>query len=525
MRRPVTSTNVLAPIAAILALSCTKSGTETDNPMGPQGIELRRSSQAYLSDVNVPSTDSNALRTGVRAFALDLYREVAKRAAPEQNVCLGTNSISTVLAMTTAGARNATEAELTTVLQHGLAQNELHPAMNQLAQDLRAEFSGTAVRYDALNSIWLADDHQIEEPFLDTLSQQYDTGVYQVDFAGNAEGARDSINSWISEKTQGLIPELFGSGAITPLTELVLTNAAYLSAPWKDRFDPATTEPAEFALPDGTVVEVPMMARQWTYPFAFDVDWRALELPFNDANAGMVFVLPNEGEFTTFEASFDASTVERIVTALETSQDDVQIVQTQVPRFDFSGNVHLQPALETLGMTSAFDEATADFTGIDPRGTLYVDGFVHRTTISVDENGTTAAVATGEVMVPMPITPVISLDRPFLFFIYDHGTQTVLFVGRLVRPAGTARAPAVTAVVQTDIEAICTSLVQCTDRTTTVAECQSALAADDAMVLEQCADCIRAAAGCRWSTGYCATFSGSLCEASTCASYCPSHAF
>ncbi|HEY5957073.1 MAG TPA: hypothetical protein VIV60_10990, partial [Polyangiaceae bacterium] len=100
-----------------------------------------------------------------------------------------------------------------------------------------------------------------------------------------------------------------------------------------------------------------------------------------------------------------------------------------------------------------------------------------------------------------------------------------LFVGRLVRPVGEARAPATTPVVKTDIEAICASLTPCAGRTKTAAECQAALAADDATELEACADCMLAAAECRWSSHFCATFSGKICEPTTCASYCPSHEF
>ncbi|HEY5957807.1 MAG TPA: serpin family protein, partial [Polyangiaceae bacterium] len=383
--------STLTLLAAIAAPSCSKTGTETDNPMGPDGIEIKRSALGYLTHVDVPAADSDALRNGTRAFALNLYAAVANQSGADENLCLGVNSISTVLTMTSAGARTTTESEFASVLQHGLAQEALHPAMNQLLLDLQAGFSNTAVRYQALNSLWLAKNRQVAAPFLDVLAQQYDTGVFLVDFLGDAAAATRSINAWASDQTQGLIPELFAAGAIDATSELVLTNAAYLSAPWRDRFDPTLTKAAEFRLPDGNVVEVPLMSRQFKYPFAIDVDWRALELPFNGTQAAMVFVLPNEGEFSDFQAKFDANQVQRIVGAIETARQDEQLVVAQVPRFEFSASVNLRSSLESLGLATAFDAAAADFTGIDPKGGLYVDGVVHRTTIGVDENGTTAA--------------------------------------------------------------------------------------------------------------------------------------
>lgn len=524
MKRPRTACGLLFVVLGLLTVGCAARGTETDNPSAPKDVELKRSSLSYLTNLTVAASDQEAVRQGERAFALDLYRRSAAAAAANDNLCIAAHSVATVLTMTSAGARGDTEAELATVLKHGLSPATLHPAMSQLEQQLRASLEGSAVTYQAVNSLWLDRQYQLEQPFLDVLSQYYDTGVYSVNFATNADSARQSINAWIADQTRSLIPELFSADALNSATEFVLTNAAYLSAPWQDRFDPATTSPAEFALEDGTVVDVDMMARQWQYPFALDVDWRALELPFAQANMGMVFVLPNEGEFTQLESSFDAALLDRIVSRLDDWQPTKELVYVRVPRFNFASSIDLKPVLEGLGATTFFDPATANFTGIDAKSGLYADGLLHRTTIGVDENGVTLAAATGEVMVPLPITPNIFLDRPFLFFIYDHSTNTVLFAGRLMRPAGVPHAPAKPPVVQTDIEAICSNLALCTARTTTEADCQSALAAGDAVLLEQCADCIRVAAACYW-TESCGGFNGNLCGTSVCADYCPAHAF
>ena len=514
--------------AASLTIYCTNNGTETDNPAGPEGIELRRSNLTYLTDVEVSADDQQALCDANRAFALDLYGTVASAAAADDNVFLCPIGIATVLSMTYAGARGDTATEMASVLHWELSADALHPAVNALHQSLRAGTENTAVRFDTVNSIWLAEDHATADPFLDVLSQQYDTGVYMVDFAGDAEGARQSINEWVGEQTNGLIEELFAEGAISPLTEVTLANAAYLSAPWRDRFDPVSTEAGEFLLADGNAVDVPMMTRVYQYPFVFAVDWRAVELRFRDANMGMVFVLPNEGEFEQFQANLDGAQLEEIVTALEAAPTDGNTgtsLWLTVPRFEFDASVDLQQALEALGMQAAFDLSAADFSGIDPGGSLYVDALVHRTTVGVDEEGTTAASATGEVMVPLSINPRINLNRPFIFFIYDHDTGTVLFLGRLVRPTGDAHAPANPPDTRTDAEVICETLDEwCEGRTLTVADCMAALAAEDPAVVDQCADCQQMVIDFCANGGSC-PWGSNICDPTTCADYCPSHAF
>jgi serpin B len=477
--------------------------------------------------VEVPADDQAALRDANRGFALDLYATVAGAAPADENVFLCPLGISTVLSMTYAGARGDTATELASVLHWDLGADALHPAVNGLHQSLRAGTENTAVRFDTVNSIWLAQDHGTADPFLDVLSQHYDTGVYLVDYAGDAEGARQSINEWVGDQTDGLIDELFAPGALAANTELTLANAALLSAPWRERFDVVDTQPGEFILPDGNAVDVQVMSRVYQYPFAFDVDWRAAELRFRDASMGMVFVLPNAGEFDEFEANLDSVQLEEIVTALEAAPADGATgasLWLQVPRFDFSASVDLRPPLETLGLQSAFDLSTADFSGIDSAGELYVDALVHRTTVGVDEEGTTAAAATGEVLRPLSLNPTISLDRPFIFFIYDHDTGTVLFLGRLVRPAGDAHAPSDAPDARSDAEIICDSLVECQGRTVTQAECVTALADADQLVLDQCADCHQMGLDLCAGIPGCA-FGPDICDPTTCADYCPSTAF
>jgi serpin B len=67
---------------------------------------------------------------------------------------------------------------------------------------------------------------------------------------------------------------------------------------------------------------------------------------------------------------------------------------------------------------------------------LSISAVVHKAFISVDEEGTEAAAATG---VPMAVSAPnryaeLIVDRPFVFLIRDYKTGAVLFVGRVVNP-------------------------------------------------------------------------------------------
>jgi serpin B len=89
-------------------------------------------------------------------------------------------------------------------------------------------------------------------------------------------------------------------------------------------------------------------------------------------------------------------------------------------------------------MTGAFSER-ADFSGIATGPPMNIGVVEHASTFSVDEQGTLATAATAITIeatsAPSFARPVqFDANRPFLFFLRDDHTGTVLFGGRLAEP-------------------------------------------------------------------------------------------
>ena len=59
---------------------------------------------------------------------------------------------------------------------------------------------------------------------------------------------------------------------------------------------------------------------------------------------------------------------------------------------------------------------------------------LHQAVLKVDEKGTDAAAATTIDMVPYSIPPTINLNRPFLVFIVEDSTKSILFMGKITNP-------------------------------------------------------------------------------------------
>jgi serpin B len=114
-------------------------------------------------------------------------------------------------------------------------------------------------------------------------------------------------------------------------------------------------------------------------------------------------------------------------------------VHVWLPKFRLDENLALTAILAALGLTDMFNNDLADFSGIDGTRQLVVSEVLHQAVVDINEEGTEAAAATAVVMMPRCALPIkdpfeFRAHRPFLFFIRDNATNSILFLGRVVKP-------------------------------------------------------------------------------------------
>lgn len=442
---------VVAPenVVYSLVISNQVSGLRWEGKVNPQGEAAELSmtqGQAEQETVETaPEASADApdatgeeaaqAAAGNTAFALDLYQVLR---AQEGNLFYSPYSISLALAMTYAGARGQTEAQMAEALHFSLPQARLHPAFAALAEQLASRGQGAAssdgegFRLHVANALWGQQDYGFLPGFLDLVDHFYGAGLRRVDFVGAPEEARQTINDWVAGETEGRITDLIPQGIIDAMTRLVLTNAIYFNAAWAEPFEEGMTSDGPFYLLDGGQVSVPMMHQTSFFAYAEGQGYQAVELPYDGQELSMVILLPADGEFEAFESSLDAATLDGILGSLS-----YQSVALTMPRFEFSAQFSLKDALKALGMVDAFT-AAADFSGMTGNRDLFIDAVLHKAFVSVDEAGTEAAAATAVVakLTAAPSDPLqITVDRPFLFLIRDLETGALLFLGRVLDPS------------------------------------------------------------------------------------------
>ena len=129
----------------------------------------------------------------------------------------------------------------------GFPRVGVHKAANAVDLSL-AEASAGPTTLEVANRVFPDDGFSMLDDFVHTAATQYGAVVQPVD-TGDGAAAADTINSWVSQKTRGLIPTIVNENVVRD-QELILVNTVYLKADWLWPFLPGRTRDGQFTVGD-----------------------------------------------------------------------------------------------------------------------------------------------------------------------------------------------------------------------------------------------------------------------------------
>lgn len=415
-------TRILSAMSLGLGMGLLGLGMGWSGSLRPaQGMEP---APILLSRGEVRSEDSATTK-----FAIELHRKIVAGGNREANVFWSPFSVHTALAMIFEGARGDTRQEMANLL--GLPSSPASERSTHVPSAWPDRTSGSGVRLAVANGLWVQDDFSMLPEYVDRVGEVYRAGLELLDFSADPEGARRRINLWVEEKTEEKIRDLLAPGTVTNLTRCILTNAIYFKGDWKTPFIPDRTRDRPFSLVDGTSVQVPTMSHTGIYG-TFTADGvTGLELEYKGGDLSFVVLVPGpESSLSALEEGLSPARISQWFQRIQKGR-----VRIRLPKFLLTSNFSLADVLRDAGMKTAFSRS-ADFSGMTGGRDLAVQNVVHQAYCEVNEAGTEAAAATAGTMEILSISPVVTVDRPFLFLIRDRGRGTIFFLGRVVDPRG-----------------------------------------------------------------------------------------
>lgn len=358
--------------------------------------------------------------SSVIRFSDRLLKQCAAESA-DKNLILSPLSAIYALTLCSNGASGETLAEFEEL--NGIPTAEMNEYLCTYAEKL-AQTEESTVR--TANSLWGNKSiFRIAEDFRTVSEKYYNAESRSLSFADPA--SKDTINAWVSEKTDGMIPQALDE--LDPSTVLLILNTVLFDGVWQNPYEEAQINESVFYCADGT---------QELTEFMYSTEHSYFELDggvgFSKAyKDGYTFtaVLP-DGDPAEFIANTDLS---EVVSAALSGMDRVDV---SIPKFEYESEIGLTDILQKMGLERAFS-GRAELYGLSENGVpLYIDQVLQKAKIITNEHGTKAAAMT-EISVRMTsFRPMekkeIHLNRPFFYMILDTETGIPLFTGVVYNP-------------------------------------------------------------------------------------------
>ncbi|XP_012659713.1 serpin B6 [Otolemur garnettii] len=369
-------------------------------------------------------------------FALNLLKMLAEDNS--KNVFFSPMSIFSALAMVSMGAKGNTATQIAQALSLNKIKGGEGEDVHQALQSLLSEVNKTDKQYllRMANRLFGEKTCDFLSGFKDSCHKFYQAELEELDFRNASEESRKYVNAWVEKKTEGKITELLTPGLVNSLTNLILVNAIYFKGNWEKQFNKQHTKERPFKVSKNEKKPVQMMFKKATFKITYigEIFTQILALPYVGKELNMVIMLPDENtDLKTVEKEI---TYEKFMEWTRPDMMDEEEVEVFLPRFKLEENYDMETVLCSLGMTDAFDQSRADFSGMSSQRNLFLSKVVHKSFVEVNEEGTEAAAATAAIMMMRcaRITPQFRADRPFLFFIQNVRTRQMLFCGRFSSP-------------------------------------------------------------------------------------------
>ena len=397
-------------------------------------------SSTAVNEKQKENQEGKIMEMAMRAneIAFSFYKQ--KAAGKEENFFFSPYSMRSAFAMAREGAKGKTAEEMDKVFFFPSENAEMRLEMQSMAEAAAQAAEGS--EFSDANSFWAHNNYTFLPEYDSALKKHYNAAAENADFVMDAEGARKKINSWASDKTNGIIKELLAKGSVDPLTRLVLVNAVYFKGTWQKAFDKKNTSKENFTLNSGKKVKTMFMQHRKAVrlQYAGTEEGQFLAMPYRkgeDLSGGwleMMIILPKDKEaFADIENNISSEYINEMRRKMTRTE-----VELYLPRFKFAVSHELDSSLKSMGMPLAFSD-NADFSGMTGNNDLKIGYAIQKAFIDVSEEGTEAAAATAVVMAFRSAAvrqrpEVFRADKPFIFLIRDAKTGLIFFMGKLEKP-------------------------------------------------------------------------------------------
>lgn len=396
------------------------SNPEVVNPI----IEQVSGEEAEIGNLNEKTIGFNVFDSSLISF-IDIEKS-------KENYMISPLSFKCALGLAVSGASGDTAKELYSVL--GYDDFSDFESLMRRINDLKVQFDsyneriqgyewieekekeGMKIHFDVANSVWDVSG-KLKEDYIEEVKSKMNAEAKNTTINTVVE----EVNTWVNEKTRGLIPRLL-TMAPNDLGA-VLVNTVYLKSSWFEEFS-VSSNPMKFTDISNNIIEKESINKTDKFAYYKDDDSELVIVPLN-GGANIAYVLGSRENIS-----------EKINKAEKKKEIYVEVPKIEMETtFDKKELVNY---LQANGVKEAFLE-TADFDKMSED--MSIGDIIQKTKIKTDEKGLEAAAATAIIMKDNAMfieqeEPIKFIcDKPFSFYIYSEidGVKDLMFFGNYVK--------------------------------------------------------------------------------------------
>ncbi|XP_030632987.1 serpin H1b [Chanos chanos] len=362
-------------------------------------------------------------------LAFNLYQSMAKDKDLE-NILISPVVAASSLGMVALGGKSSTASQVKTVLSADSVKDEhLHTGLSELMDEV-SDSNTRNVTWKINNRLYGPSSVSFIDDFVKNSKKHYKYDHSKINFR-DKRSAISSINEWAAKSTDGKLPEV--TKDVQNPDGAMIVNAMFFKPHWDEKFHHKMVDNRGFLVTRSHSVSVPMMHRTGLYGFYEDTENRlfVLNMPLAHKKSSMVLIMP-----------YHVEPLERLEKLLTRKQLDTwmskleeRAVAISLPKVSMEVSHNLQKHFAELGLTEAVDKSKADLSNISGKKDLYLSNVFHASALEWDTEGNpfdTSIFGTDKLKNPK----LFYADHPFIFLVKDNKTNSILFIGRLVRPKG-----------------------------------------------------------------------------------------
>ncbi|GBP82041.1 Serine protease inhibitor 77Ba [Eumeta japonica] len=268
--------------------------------------------------------------------------------------------------------------------------------------------------------------------------------------------ATNLINSYLSHSQDLILTE-----KDVHKSRMVMSSSLHFRGQWHFTFNESKTTIEFFYDEHGNITgEVVMMHQRNRFPLANIKEMGAyvLELPFGSRGKYcLLILLPSPGKTVTdVYKTLTAFPIKDIFYRMYNDTQNYENIDVRIPRFRINNDIVLKEPLQNMGVYDIFNQEHADFTRVSNEK-IFVSTIKQRADIEVTESGIVSSAVTSAVFVSDAKTnsgsagmtsdfrrphlvyrinpPGYIVNKPFLYFVIEKCTVTIVFGGVFLKPS------------------------------------------------------------------------------------------